>query len=98
MAEDYFAAMAQVEQRLANQLPPPEQGAESTLSNGTTSHLLTLVNGLQKEPLTDSQQELLSELQQRLAALAIGTNGTATPLVVNEPWTMELPLVAQPLP
>lgn len=52
MAEDYFAAMAVVEKRLADQLPPPKQdvGRFST-PNGTTSHLLTLVDS-QPEPGT----------------------------------------------
>ncbi|MCA9943471.1 MAG: tyrosine-type recombinase/integrase [Anaerolineales bacterium] len=95
VAEDYFAAMEMVEQRLEDQLPP-EKDVEDLPSNGATEHLLTLVNGLQKGPLTNTQQVLLTELQQGLAALAIGTNGTATPLVVNEPWAMEWPLVAQP--
>lgn len=94
VAEDYFTAMEMVEQRLVDQLPPKED-VEDLPENGTTSHLLTLVNGLQKDPLTDSQQVLLTELQQRLAALVKGTNGAANPLVVNEPWALELPLVAQ---
>ncbi|MCA9941874.1 MAG: tyrosine-type recombinase/integrase [Ardenticatenaceae bacterium] len=85
VAEDYFTAMEKVEQRLAEQLPPPQQDGESSLSNGTTSHLLTLVDGLNQDPLTDSQQALVTELQQGLAALVQGTNGAAKPLLVNEP-------------
>jgi hypothetical protein len=55
--------------------------------NSTTTRLLTLVDGLQKDPLTDNQQVLLSELEQRLAALAVAMPGTETMLnkpVVNE--------------
>ena len=74
VAEDYFTAMEMVEQRLVNQLPP-EQDVEVSPSNDTTSHLLKLVDGLQKEPLTDNQQDLLSELGQRLVALAAAVPG-----------------------
>lgn len=95
VAEDYFTAMEQAELRLVNQLPQ-EKDVEDLPSNGATSRLLTLVNGLQKDPLTANQQVLLFELQQGLAALLKGTNGTFNPLVVNEPWALDLPLVAQP--
>lgn len=87
VAEDYFAAMAQVELRLVNQLPPLEQSVESSLPNGTTSHLLTLVDCLNQEPLSKSQQVLLTELQQGLATLAGTVSGTDMMLnktVVNE--------------
>lgn len=86
VAEDYFAAMEMVEQWLANQLPP-EKSVEVLPSNGTTSHLLTLVNGLQKDPLTANQQTLLTELQQGLAALAVAVPGTE--LLPNKPVVNE---------
>lgn len=90
VAEDYFAAMEMVEQRLVNQLPS-EKEVEVSPINGTTSHLLTLVDGLNQEPLSNSQQALLSELQQGLMTLAGTGSGTEIMLenaVVNE---LEIP-------
>lgn len=90
VAEDYFAAMSVVEKRLADQLPPPVQDMRRFPNpNGTTTHLLNLVDGLSKDPLTESQQELVAALQQELTALLASTNGTAGEMnyFVNEPAT-----------
>ncbi|MCB8920670.1 MAG: site-specific integrase [Ardenticatenaceae bacterium] len=75
VAEDYFAAMEMVEQRLVHQLPPPP-GAEANRENGTTTsnaaipHLLTLATTLQTAQLPDEQQAVVAALQAGLAALA----------------------------
>lgn len=97
VAEDYFAAMAVVEKRLADQLPPPKQDvARLPTLNGTTIHLLTLVDNLNQESLTESQQALVTALQQDLTALLGPTNGTAGVInhFVNEPATLSAQPVA----
>ncbi len=77
VAEDYFAAMAVVEKRLAPHLP--------ALSNQTTAvnravqkehdngsgRLLTLVDALETEALNGSQQVLVAELRAGILALAV---------------------------
>ncbi|MFQ5471081.1 MAG: tyrosine-type recombinase/integrase [Gammaproteobacteria bacterium] len=79
VAQDYYAAMAVVEKRLADQLPPPDRnGGENSRfpSPNSTTHLLKLVTTLQAEPLTTTQQALVRELQQGLSVLAKPINGT----------------------
>lgn len=99
VAEDYFAAMAVVEKRLADQLPPPLQDvARFSTPNGATSHLLTLVGSLNQEPLTESQQALVTALQQELTALLVPANGAARQMnhFINEPVTLSAQPVALP--
>lgn len=98
MAEDYFAAMAVVEKRLAEHLPPLQDVVRFSTPNGTTSHLLTLVDSLNQEPLTESQQALVMALQQELAALLAPANGAAKQMshFVNEPATLSAQSVTLP--
>lgn len=77
VAEDYYAAMAVIEERLElhqQQQQPPVQNTGSndhqSNSNGHTDHLLTLVAALEAEPLTESQQAVAHELQQGIAAFS----------------------------
>lgn len=84
VAEDYFAAMAVVEKRLEPHLKRPS--AQIPADNGThpatddnMAHLLTLVAALHTEPLTQSQQAVVTELHQGLASLAESLHGTIWP-------------------
>lgn len=86
VAQDYATAMAVIEERLQPHLHPlPEQDSDSyDLSSGTNgddkaAHLLTLVAELQLEPLTHSQQVVVSQLQQGLATLAKSLPGVMRP-------------------
>ncbi|MCA9933917.1 MAG: tyrosine-type recombinase/integrase, partial [Anaerolineales bacterium] len=82
VADDYYAAMAMIEEQM--QFPqslPPEQNP-----NGNAAHLLLLLDALQAEPLTKSQQAVVDELQGGLLALAESLNGVveSKSWVVNE--------------
>ena len=67
IATDYYTAMAVIEARLQPGLPTVANGQTET--NDASAHLLQLVSSLQAQPLTDNQQELLTELQQGLVVL-----------------------------
>jgi hypothetical protein len=89
VADDFYTAMALIEKRLqphGKQLPG-ENGVRQSYTNGDTAHLLTLVVNLTLEPLTASQKLVVTELQQRLMALATPQNVAAKPIdwIVNEP-------------
>lgn len=89
VAEDYFAAMALVEQRLATHLRSRPQFAEqphglNLSANGEgNGHLLELIDALAAQPLTVGQQAIVSELQQGLTVLAESVGGIPHQ-VVNE--------------
>lgn len=77
---------AVIEERLQPHLHPlPEQDPGSngrspgTNGDDKAAHLLTLVAELQLEPLTRSQQVIVSQLQQGLATLAESLPGTISP-------------------
>jgi site-specific recombinase XerD len=77
VAEDYFQAMATIEKRLAGERKRPVEAAIITngangRENGRSSgSLLTLLDVLQSERLTDHQQALLAQLRHGL--LTLGT-------------------------
>lgn len=85
IAADYLAAMTIIEAQWQAPLPsPPEQ---KPAHNGhppaanvedETTHLLRLVTELQLEPLTASQQAVVSQLQQQLAAHTQSLTGTSS--------------------
>ncbi len=80
VADDYYTAMAVIEERMQFPLRlPPEQNpgsnGDSQSANGNTAHLLLLLDTLQAEPLTESQQALATELQRGLATLIESLNG-----------------------
>ncbi|MCC6607862.1 MAG: tyrosine-type recombinase/integrase [Anaerolineae bacterium] len=93
VARDYYTAMAVIEERLQPRLPQaetpkPEDNGHNPAQTKTPTRLLQLVTTLQAEPLTDSQQAMVDELQQGLAALAKTAQGIPKPpdqRVVNEP-------------
>jgi hypothetical protein len=103
VADDYYAAMARIEQRL--ELPRPSQ-QQPTNSNGAAPghtgddarQMLALVTALQTEPLTANQQALVDELQCSLQALAASVNGTPKlkEWVVNEQVGLLPPVVGGP--
>lgn len=68
IANDYLAAMAIIEGRLAQQTAVPETPAASTY-NGS-NHLLALVEALDSQLLNDDQRELVAELRHGILALA----------------------------
>lgn len=75
MAEDYYAAMSRVEEKLAPHLhqtttPQPAENNGNPDAIGNTAHLRTLVAALQAEPLTASQQTLVTELARSLSGSA----------------------------
>ncbi len=71
VADDYYAAMSVIEERMQFPHLLPEQNPGSNGDNpnvnGNASRLLLLLEALQAEPLTESQQALAAELQQGLA-------------------------------
>ncbi len=77
VAEDYFAAMAEVEKRLGSHLPQPlllesgpaERELNPSQSKENVRQLLKLVAALQAEPLNANQQTLLAELRGNIEAL-----------------------------
>ncbi|MCI0646204.1 MAG: tyrosine-type recombinase/integrase [Chloroflexi bacterium] len=80
VARDYFAAMAVIEERLAANLAQKTDQYHGTNGhgasvNGNAVHLLRLVTALQADPLTESQQAVVAELQQGLEALTDSVNG-----------------------
>jgi site-specific recombinase XerD len=82
-ADDYSAAMAVVEQRLAPYLHP-SASAEAAASERDASgfdpqHLLHLADTLQAEPLSAAQHAALDELRHALAALALPSAEQAPP-------------------
>jgi len=86
VAQDYAAAMAVIEERLQPHLHPlpeqdPSRNGQRPGTNGddNAAHLLTLVAELQLEPLTRSQQVVVSQLQQGLATLAKSLPGAMRP-------------------
>ncbi|MCP5100803.1 MAG: site-specific integrase [Chloroflexi bacterium] len=85
VAEDYYAAMAVVEKRLADQLPRlSDQNIASNETNPSVNGngrdpLLQLVAALQAESLNDNQQALLTELRQRITAI------TKQPTIIFQP-------------
>ncbi len=93
IATDYYTAMTVIEERLQPRLPQaetpkPEHNGYNPAPDKTPTRLLQLVTTLQAEPLTDSQQAVVNELQQGLAALAKTSQRTPKPpdqRVVNEP-------------
>ena len=91
VAEDYFAAMAVVEKRLEGHsqrpsAPTPGSNGDLPATHDQPAHLLTLVAVLHTEPLSQSQQTVVTQLQQGLASLAESLNGTASQFdqIVNE--------------
>ena len=89
VAQDYYSAMAIIEERLQPhwQHPLNQDDAGISNTNGDAAHLLTLVATLAAEPLTDSQQVMVAELQRDLASLAESLNETSKQYdrIVNEP-------------
>jgi hypothetical protein len=94
VAEDYYTAMAVVEKRLAL---APSRPFEPTEENGKepnnqsafpAQQMLALVETLQAEPLTESQQLVVTKLQSSLAAFteSLSLNGIYEELdsIVNE--------------
>ncbi len=89
VAEDYYTAMAKVEQSLEGYLrkpqaeKPAENGHDSG-ANGNAAHLLSLVTALQVELLPESQQVLVMELKRGLKAMAKPPDKAPRRQVVNE--------------
>ncbi|MCA9934374.1 MAG: tyrosine-type recombinase/integrase [Anaerolineales bacterium] len=100
VAEDYFAAMAEVEKRLESHLPQPlllesdpaERGLNPSQSKENVRQLLKLVAALQAEALNANQQALLAELRGNIEALT--TPRTIPPH--RQDWIVNV-LPAQPL-
>ncbi|MCP4427612.1 MAG: tyrosine-type recombinase/integrase, partial [Chloroflexi bacterium] len=90
VADDYYAAMAVIEERMQFPHVFPEQNPGNNgytpNANGNAAHLLLLLDALQAEPLTESQQALATELQCGLANLAEFLNGSPEKVdqIVNE--------------
>jgi hypothetical protein len=89
VAEDYYTAMAKVEQSLAGYLSKlqaeklAENGHDSG-ENDNAAHLLSLVKALQVELLPESQRVLVMELQRGLKAMAKTPDNAPRRQVVNE--------------
>ena len=80
VANDYYAAMTNIEAKLAAHLHDSlEQEPDAS---STTSHLLTLLTTLQNEPLTTSQQTTINQLQCGLLSLAESLN--TEPMLLNQ--------------
>lgn len=99
VADDYYAAMSVIEAQMKLHLgtgekPAPEMNG-SNQRNSSPADLLTLTVALQTEPLTESQQAVVDELQCGLLALAESLNGKPKLFhqVVNEQATQMQPAV-----
>ncbi|MCA9936930.1 MAG: hypothetical protein KC415_23505, partial [Anaerolineales bacterium] len=90
VADDYFTAMAVIEEQMQFPNDAPEENA-----NGHTERLLLLLDALQAEPLTANQQAAAVELQYGLANLAESLNGSQEKMnqIVNEHLTAWQPIV-----
>ncbi|MCI0528595.1 MAG: hypothetical protein L0Y56_14245, partial [Nitrospira sp.] len=77
VAEDYFKAMSTIEKRLEVggkrpvEAPGFPNGADGRENGRHPSSLLSLLDALQSEPLTDHQQALLAQLRHGILALAV---------------------------
>ena len=76
VAEDYYAAMAVIEERLAarlNQKPErqPQLNGHHPGVTGNTDKLLRLLSALQVGSLSEEQRAVVTELQQELLSLAV---------------------------
>jgi hypothetical protein len=88
VAEDYYTAMAVVEKRLALATnrpfePADENGQKPNQSASSGRQMLALVEILQAEPLTESQQLVVTKLQSCLAALTESLTLNGTPKEIN---------------
>lgn len=86
VADDYYKAMAVIEKRLEPHLPQ-SQNSNGHNPNTTNTKLLTLIAALQTEPLTETQQAIVTELQQTVTTMTELPNQTPEPSYpfVNEP-------------
>jgi len=73
VAEDYYAAMAVIKERMSFHLAAGMNSNDP--KNSTPADLLVLMAALQTKPLTESQQAVVDELQCGLLTLAESLNG-----------------------